>query len=337
MQVLFGVKFSSRLISLYREQLPDKIKILVPDDFSEEKLLELAPEIDIYINYEITQAFLEKATNLKHIQVPWTGSEKLDFDLLKEYPQITVSNSHSNSPVIAEHAVALLLAAAKRITYRDSRMRAGDWTPRYEPKNYSSMLSGKNLGVIGFGAIGQKVARILKTAFGMKIYAIRRKIRNDEVEKLCDYLGVFDDLKIVLKECDYFIISLPLTNATKGIIGRNEFQLMKKDAVIVNISRGHIIDEQALYEALKEEKVIAAIDTWYNYPENWVDFSKAQRNQKVHQNYPFEELDNIILSPHSAFKIEDIGNETSKDIIENILLISQGKNPKNQINLVDGY
>ncbi|MHA2337797.1 MAG: hypothetical protein ACXACX_10860, partial [Candidatus Hodarchaeales archaeon] len=121
MKVLFGVKFSSRLISLYREQLPDKIKVLVPDDFSEEKLLELAPEIDIYINYEITQAFLEKATNLKHIQVPWTGSEKLDFDLLKEYPQITVSNSHSNSPVIAEHAVAFLFAAAKRITYRDSR------------------------------------------------------------------------------------------------------------------------------------------------------------------------------------------------------------------------
>lgn len=333
MKVLFGVKFSSRLITHYKNHLPDEVEIIIPKEFKEEILLELAPDIDIYINYEVSSGFMKKAKNLKHIQVPWTGSEKLDFDLLKNYPHITVSNSHSNSPVIAEHAVALLLASTKRIVYRDSHMRKNDWTPRYEPKMYSYMVSGKKLGIIGFGAIGVKVAKIMKNGFGMKIHAIRKSIRNDEDEKLCDFLGTFDDLNTVLGECDFFILSLPLTKDTKGLISFNEFRLMKKDAVIVNISRGPIIDEKALYESLKAEKIIAAIDTWYNYPENWVDFSKAQRSQSVNQNYPFEELDNIIMSPHSAFKIEDIGNQTSKDIIENIILISKGRRPKNLINL----
>ncbi|MHA1989113.1 MAG: NAD(P)-dependent oxidoreductase, partial [Promethearchaeota archaeon] len=287
MKVLFGVKFSSRLISYYKEQLPTNIEIIIPKEFKKEFLLELAPEIDIYINYEISSDFMEKATKLKHIQVPWTGSEKLDFDLLKKYPHVTVSNSHSNSPVIAEHTVALLLSAAKRITYRDSHMRLGDWTPRYEPRMYSHMVSGKNLGIIGFGAIGVKVAKIMKQGFGMKIYAIRRNIKNSEDETICDFIGAYNALNTILTECDFIVVSLPLTKETEGIIGPEQLQLMKKDSVIVNISRGPIIDERALYKSVKEEKIIAAIDTWYNYPENWVDFSKAKRKQSVKQNYPF--------------------------------------------------
>ena len=116
---------------------------------------------------------MEKAKKLRHIQVPWTGSELLDFDLLKEYSNITVSNSHSNSLAIAEHAVSLLLAAAKRIPYRDSFMRKGDWSPRYNDVN-SYWITGKTLGIIGYGAIGKKIGNILKKGFNMKIFAIKQ-------------------------------------------------------------------------------------------------------------------------------------------------------------------
>ena len=120
MKVLFGIKFSTKLIDYYRENLPDDIELIIPPDFENETICRLASDIDFYIDYKISEEFLEKAKKLKHIQIPWTGSDKFDFALIKKYPKITVSNSHSNSLAIAEHAVALLMSAAKKIPYRDS-------------------------------------------------------------------------------------------------------------------------------------------------------------------------------------------------------------------------
>ncbi|OLS21120.1 MAG: Glycerate dehydrogenase [Candidatus Heimdallarchaeota archaeon LC_3] len=334
MKVLFGVKFSSKLIEYYREKLPENIELIIPSDFGNETFNKLAPEIDIFIDYKITKEFLEKAKNLKHIQIPWTGSEKLDFALLKKYSNITVSNSHSNSLTIAEHAVALLMSAAKKIPYRDSYMRKGDWSPRYESRMYSSWVTGKTLGVIGYGAIGEKVAHILKHGFDMKILGLKRNPETIRNSSICDFLGGPEDLSYILTESDYIIISLPLTNETKGLIGKDQLEMMKNDAIIVNIARGPIIDEKALYQHLKKSNITLALDVWYNYPENWVDFSKVDKNHEpIFQNYPFQELENVIMSPHSAFKVKDVGVETSKDIINNIILVSKGETPKNLINL----
>ena len=112
---------------------------------------------------------------------------------------------------------------------------------------------------------------------------------------------------------------------------------MKENTVIVNIARGPIIEEKALYENLKSKRILAGIDVWYNYPENWLDFSKKSEKKKLYQNYPFKELDNIILSPHAAFKVEDIGQKTAEDIIENLNRISKGEKPKNLLKLDSGY
>ena len=166
MKVLFGLKVPPELQEIYREKLSGKNELIFPTEVSEEILLEYATSSEIFVAYKLSKAFMEKANILKHIQVPWTGSETLDFDLLAHYPQVTVSNSHSNSLAIAEHAISLLLSAAKRITYRDSHMRKGDWNPRYNDEN-SYWITGKTLGVIGLGAIGKKVAKILRNGFNM--------------------------------------------------------------------------------------------------------------------------------------------------------------------------
>ncbi|MHA2291561.1 MAG: 2-hydroxyacid dehydrogenase [Candidatus Hodarchaeales archaeon] len=331
MKILFGINVSPTLKEYYQMHLPKKLELIFPPDTSDETLLELAPEIDVLLAYKISKSFLDKAKKLKHIQVPWTGSEHLDFRLLKEYPDITVSNSHSNSLAIAEHSIALMFAAAKRITYFDSGMRRGDWSPRYNDEK-GQWLSEKTLGIIGYGAIGKKVATILKSGFQMKILAIKRHPEQEEADKECDFLGGPEDLAYVLKESDFILISLPLTKETKGLIGETEFLQIRKSAIIVNISRGAIIDEKALFESLKESRIAGAgLDVWYNYP-------KDRKNPKnVFQNYSFEELNNIVMTPHSAFKLVDREAFFAEDIIKNLISILEGKKPINQLDLDLGY
>ncbi|MFX0016462.1 MAG: 2-hydroxyacid dehydrogenase [Promethearchaeota archaeon] len=330
MKVLFGLRIPPELQKHYRDNIPENIDLIFPEVITDDILLEFAPTIDVLVAYQLSQGFMEKVEKLKHIQVPWTGSETLDFSLLKQYPHITVSNSHSNSLAIAEHAISLLLSAAKRITYRDSYMRKGDWSPRYNDEN-SYWISGKTLGVIGYGAIGEKVAKILRGGFNMRVLAIKRDPTRFNQNNHIDFMGGPEDLSQILDDSDFILISVPLTTETEGMIGKNELQLMKKTAIIVNISRGSIIDEKALYEHLMQNKgVIAALDVWYNYP-------KDKKNPITLQNYPFEELDNVVMSPHSAFKVLEREKVFTEDIITNISLIAKKKSPINQLNLDLGY
>jgi phosphoglycerate dehydrogenase-like enzyme len=333
MKVLFQSQglINDEYKQIYKQHLPDVVELVFPSDATEETLLELIPSAKVFVGYQVSEILLEKAKELSHIQVPWTGTNSLDLELLKKYENLTISNSHSNSLSIAEHAVALFLSAAKKLVYRDSQMRKGSWKPRYDDTN-SVWLTGKTAGIIGYGAIGQKVARMLKYGFNMKVLAIKRNLNQSSEANLCDFLGSIDDLDEVLSESDFILIALPLNEETRGIIGENQFKLIKKTAILVNIARGPIVDEKALYTALEQKKIgSAAIDVWYNYPQN------RDQPTEVFQNYDFESLDNIIMSPHSAFKVLDREKAFAEDIIENILRVFKGKIPLNQINLDLGY
>jgi phosphoglycerate dehydrogenase-like enzyme len=333
MQVLFQSQglINDEYKQIYKQQLPDDVELVFPSDTSEETLLELIPTAKVFVGYQVSEILLETAKELSHIQVPWTGTNSLDLKLLKEYQNLTISNSHSNSLSIAEHAVALFLSAAKQLVYRDIQMRKGSWKPRYDDTN-SFWLTGKTVGIIGFGAIGRKVARMLKHGFNMKVLAIKRNPNESPEEDLCDFLGSIDDLDNLLSESDFILIALPLNEETRGLIGESQFKLIKNTAILVNIARGPIIDEKALFTALEQQTIgSAAIDVWYNYPQN------RDQPTEVYQNYAFETLDNIIMSPHSAFKVLDREEVFAKDIIENIHRVFEGKTPLNQINLDLGY
>ena len=338
MNVLFGTDFSVQqsIIETFNKESKNVFNFIIPENYDEQTLLRYAPETDILIKASISKEFLENAPKLKHIQIPWTGSDRIDFSLLKNYPAITVANSHSNSLTIAEHAVALLLAVAKQLNYRDSHMRNGNWSVRSAEGLNSFPLTGKTAGIIGYGAIGQKIAHILKNGFNMKILAIKRHPEKSSSTDKYDFLGGMDDLPRVLHESDFILVALPLTNETKGIIGKQQFNLMKEGCIIINIARGPIINEEALYEFLKTKKGYAGIDTWYNYPKSSISGSNNPF-QPTYQNYPFRELENIIMSPHSAFKVGDIGMKTAEDIITNLKLLSQNKSPINLLNYELGY
>ena len=338
MNVLFGTGFSvqPKIIEHFKNTDKNGLNFIVPENYNEETLLKYAPETDILIKESVSKEFLGQAPNLKHIQIPWTGSDRINFELLRNYPNVTVANSHSNSLTIAEHAVALLFAVAKQINYRDSYMRKGDWHTRYERKNNSFPLVGKTVGIIGYGAIGQKTAKMLKHGFDMKVLAVKRNPNSYSPDGVYDYLGGIDDISKVLQESDFIIVAVPLTDETKGLIGKKQFNIMKDGAIIINIARGPIIDEEALYEFLKAKRGYAGIDVWYNYPERQ-NTQDPTKKVETRQNYPFEELENIIMSPHSAFKVGDIGMKTAVDIIKNLELLSEGSKPINILNHELGY
>ncbi len=245
MKVLFCHRVSAELKKVYENSLPEDLELIFPDDLSDENLVKNATDIDIAVGYKFSREFLTQAKKLIHIQVPWTGAESLDFELLREFPRITISNSHSNSLAIAEHAVALLISAAKNIVYSDSYMRKGDWTPRYNDVT-AQWLTGKTLGVIGYGAIGKKVASILRSGFNMDIMAISRN-HPEKYSQETSFSGTFESLDHVLKNSDYILLALPYTHETKGLIGERELDLLRGNAVLVNVGRGKVIDEEALY------------------------------------------------------------------------------------------
>ncbi|MFW9853591.1 MAG: 2-hydroxyacid dehydrogenase [Candidatus Thorarchaeota archaeon] len=330
-KVLLAYGVRPELLELYRKRLPSNVELITPSDLDSNCLETYASETDIFVGYRVTEGFLKKAKKLKHIQVPWTGSEHLDFDLLKQYESITVSNSHSYALATAEHAVALFMAVAKRIAMIDASMRRGDWSIRYDSGS-NLWLTNKVLGVLGFGRIGQNVARMMSNGFDMQVHALKRYPERIPAEAIFHRIYGPDGLEKILEISDYVLVSLPLTNETRGLLGKAELSLMKSTCILVNVARGPIIEEKVLFTLLKENRIAGAgIDAWWVYPKD------RNRPKDNFQNFPFHELPNVVMTPHLANKTPDRIKISLRDTIENILRVSRNRPPINQLNLELGY
>ena len=226
-------------------------------------------------------------------------------------------------------AIALLMAAAKFIVPIDRRLRAHDWTPRYAPSQYIG-LDGKTTVVLGYGEIGRRVARACH-ALGMKVLATRRTIAtpSDEVAEIHPPA----DLPRLLPRADTLIVTLPLTPETKGLLGEAELRLLPRGALLVNIGRGAIVDEAALYAALREGRLAAAgLDVWYIYPAD-----EASRANTPPSKFPFEELDNVVMSTHRGGDALDIERLRMAHLAGLLNAASRGDPMPNRVDLEVGY
>lgn len=300
------------------------LEFVIPKTDERETIEKYLKEVEVVIGGSFSKENLEQAKKLKLIQIPFAGVDKLDFSLYKNYPDIFICNIHANKNAVAEHAFSLILALARNIVTNDRDLRLGKWHG-FSTKEPTVQLQGKSLGIVGLGSIGWEIAKIGHT-LGMKVFALKRKIEEKDLEKknILEFLGEKEDLEKVIKESDFIVVAVPLTQGTKGLIGKKEVKLMK-GKYLINISRGIVIDEKALFKSLKEDNLAgAAIDTWYQYP-------SSEQREILPSKYDFHKLDNVVMSPHTAGYTDRALEENIKSVFDNIVKIYFGEEPENRI------
>ncbi len=231
---------------------------------------------------------VESLPNLEAVIVPWAGIPVRLTESLAGFPDVKVFNLHHNAQAVAEHALGLLISAARRIALVDHNLRKGDWSDHHEG-NYIA-LRGRTVCLLGFGAIGRALKPLLE-ALGMRVVAVRTKA--DE-----QAMGIAD-LDRALAESNFLVISLPITKATEGLIGSHELKQLVPPRIVVNVGRGPVVQEEALYTALTDGTLHAAgIDVWYQYP--------TAGESKEPGSYPFGDCDNLVMTPHMGGNADDI-------------------------------
>jgi phosphoglycerate dehydrogenase-like enzyme len=246
------------------------------------------------------------------------GTAGIDHVPLADVPPgvLVASNAGAYAGPMAEHALAMALAAAKRLTVEHAALARGEFN-QFAPNR---MLAGGVCGILGFGGIGVAMARLAR-GIGMKVHAINRRGRSEEPT---DWIGTPDQLDMLLAASDLLVISTLLTPATLGMIGAPQLARMKPDAILVNLARGEIVDERALYERLvAHPRFFACIDAW------WIE---PIRHGSFRMDQPFMSLPNVIGSPHnSAAAIAGTGTEGLRRAIANIRRALAGETPLNLV------
>ena len=271
---------------------------------------------------------------MKLIQIPWTGVDNLNFDLLSNYNTIQIANSHSNSILVAEHAIALMFDVSKKLSYHDRLMRNGNWNRLAKNKinevsPFSKLISKSTIGILGFGAIGKSIYSLL-SGFNVKFKLFNRsgkstQINNDsKVFPINNFINEIGDL-------DILFITIPLTDETTNLVNKEVFSKLNSNCILINVSRGEVVNEHDLFNALFEKQILGAgIDTWYNYP------TAQQENVFPSAKFDFHSLNNIVLSPHRAGYI-DSGFLHLDDAIENLNRLKEGRELINIISTKNKY
>lgn len=260
---------------------------------------------------------------LRAVVVPFAGIPQETAAALRDRPRLQLYNLHFNADSTAEMAVALLLAAARRITLGDRWLREGRWLGRQDG-SHGVNLSGKVATVYGYGAVGRQVGHVLK-ALGMRVLGIRRSSGAAEE----DVWGA-GRLREALALSHALVVTAPLTDETRGSIGSEELALLREPRLVVNVGRGPIIEEDALYEACRTGMIAGAgLDVWYRYP-------RSGDGPTWPSDLPFHELDNVVLSPHRAGD----GDRTEEQRIEalaELLLRLEAESPVTAADPWQGY
>lgn len=250
---------------------------------------------EILVDGVPTRDRLEASPHLHTVVIPWAGLPHKTAQVLRAFPHLQVHNLHYNAQPVAEMALTLLTAVAKRLVPVDQKLRQGDWRPRYQRTPPQGIgLGGKTALILGYGAIGQALGQMCR-GLGMIVWGTRRTITEPYT---ADGVTVFPAARWreYLPKTNFLLVCLPRTAVTEGLVDATALHALAEPAIVVNIGRGEVIQEEALYEALASGQLWGAgLDVWYNYPTD-----EASRAHTFPSQYPFHELENVVLSPHRA-------------------------------------
>ncbi len=266
-------------------------------------------EAAVMVGSPVSRRMIEQAPKLRLVHASGAGCDAIAIDSLPA--GVRVCNVFHHERAIAEYVLMTILALDRDLFRQDRALRQGVWDGScVQGPPQASELSGKKVGMIGFGHIGREVAR-LGGAFDLEVRGLRSKHTRLELEAL-------------LAESDFIVVACPLTSETRGLIAAPELARMRPTASLINVARGEIVDEAALYEALHDRRIrSAAIDVWYQYPKEGV--------ARPPSRFPFGELDNVILTPHSSAWTSQVVALRFRDIAANIDRLAAGEPLENVV------
>jgi len=264
---------------------------------------------------KIDRELLERAENLMIIAKHGVGYDNIDIEAATQKKIVVINTPQDNAESVAEHNLGLMLSINKKIALADRSIRLGKATRREDLVGVE--LKDKMLGLIGMGHIGSMLAHQCRAAFNMDIIGYDPYVSKERAEQL----GVtkVEKLDDMLRDADYVVICVPLTEETANLVGARELSLMKQDAFLINSSRGGIVDEDALYDSLVEGEIAgAALDVFLKEPPS--------------AEHPLLGLDNFIGTPHIAGGTREAMRRMATTVAEEILRVFRGEKPKFPIN-----
>jgi len=294
------------------------------DDMDEREQARVLPLIDCLYSHGWPKALdagkISRMTSLRLYQAGNAGVNNVRFDLLDK-KVVVCSNAGGYSDEVAEFAIGLMLAAGKGIVKFERQLRAGVYARQRldDLGRQVAFFRGKTIGIVGYGGIGRSTARLAKS-FGMKILAFGRHPSDDKGVRL---LRGRAGLLRLLRDSDVVVLAVPLTKATKGMIGREELAAMRPSATLVNVARGEVVDKEAVYDHLvKNQGFVYATDVWWPDKEGAESFSP---------DLPFLELENFIGTPHASGPTAIISGTVARGVVENLTRYFKGKPLRNVV------
>jgi phosphoglycerate dehydrogenase-like enzyme len=272
---------------------------------------------------------LRASPNLRLLQIPFAGTDWLSPDLLP--PQAVAAGCSGHEITMAEYTIAAMLEWEIRFRVMDPDFRSGSWHysgSSKDPTSKHGEIWNKTVGIIGYGGIGEEIARRAK-AFSMRTMGLKRSAMPCPAE--LDWLGASVDdpgaLMTLLTESDYVVLACDLNDATRGMIGPDELAAMKDTAILINVARGEVIQEEPFYQALKTRQIAGAvIDTWYLYPARGLAPGEAPQNPAP-SSCPFTDLENVMVTPHCSAHSDNADYRRMISIASNLDKLARGEMP----------
>ena len=316
MNVLLPQPIETEAVSLLEKK--NCIVTTAPDPKPETvlPLLKDAHGLILRTGITISRELIENADELLVISRTGGGLDNVDVSAATEKDIIVTSNLGVNTASVAEHVLSMILALSKRLILLDIAVRNGNFGIRYQ--NLPRDINGKTIGLLGFGRIGCEIGRICHQIFGMQVIAYDPYLPDEKKAEYRNWV-TFAELYELISKSDVISIHVPLTDKTRHIVSDAEFSLMKTDAILINASRGGVVNETALANALQNNQIAGAgLDV----------FSK----EPVSVDNPLLKLENVILTPHTAALTRECVTRMATEAATCVLDVFAGRVPQNVAN-----
>lgn len=267
----------------------------------QDELAARANDVDVVVGSgagDWPQPDFHQFPNLRAVLLLSVGVEAVQPDMIPEGCIVTNTFEHEQS--IADWVFMTMMLLSRNAFGVDKAFRDGTLRPLQETGGFPLDMSDSTLGVIGLGHVGSRTVQIARAHDIRCVVTMRTPISDEEArERGIDQVYPMDGLHEMLAECDFVVPAIPLIDSTRGLIGKAEFEEMKESAFIINVSRGPVLDERATYEALNDGTIAGAgIDVWWDEDPEGLQTDDPERRKW--SEYPFWELDNVLMSPHRS-------------------------------------